>query len=1032
VTSCRRATRAVHALAVLIVLLAVAPAAHASTGSFERAFGRDVVAGNASFGPEVCTVAADCRASSRLGGELDTPSGVAENPSTGRVYVVDQFQHRVDRFAADGTWERAWGKDVDSGGGDGPEICTVRANCKAGSVLGDKGGEFKQPRGIAVLFNGDVVVADTAARRIQIFDADGNFKRAFGKNVGGGSDVCTVAAQCQAGTSGGGTGAFSFPTGVTVDGVDDSLFIADSANNRIAKYDFNGNFLLAFGKDVNTGGGTAFETCGPSANCKVGVAGGANGELSGPEDAGFLPPPLPGNGKLFVADTNNNRLSAYNPSTGAFLFTVGRDVDTAGGTGAETCTAANTCKAGVAGSKGGELLQPRYVTGNGLQGVWVSGNAGVAKFDDAGAWQFTFGKDVDAGNAGTGFEICAVAANCQGMSFGTLGGELRGGPALAATGTDVLYTAENRRVQKFDTSGTASFSRAWGRDVVAGGGDDFEVCTVAANCKEGGVNSRGGELEDPRWVATDPAGNAYVLDDANARVEKFDADGTFLRAWGKGVVTAAGEGEICTSSAACRSGIPGQQGGEFFNPSAIAADAAGHVYVADGGRIQRFDYSGNFQRAWGRDVDTGGGTGYEVCTVAASCKGGDGTGEGGDMSSVEGLAADATGVYAADRIYNRVQKFGVDGAWERAWGKDVSLGGAATGFETCTVASDCQPGAAGSKGGELSQPHGLALGAGKVFVADGANNRISVFGPDGAFVAERGYGVAGGSDLEQCTVAADCRAGAAGFQGGQLFNPVGIAADSAGRVYVTAFSARIDRYFADGTFDRAWGRGVDFAAPGTGFEVCTVAANCAGGSNGTLGGEMSFATGLAVGPAGRVLVADTGNKRIQAFGGGDPADPAPPADPGPTDPGPTDPGPTDPGPTDPGPTGPGQGGTPAGGSAGAGPGTTTTGTGGATSSGGGTVVKPKPSNAFKVGKLRKLVLSVSVRSAGTLTIKQSSLKTSRVSGRAGTIKVTLKPAKKAARTLKAKRKLTLKRVRITFAPAGGTPKTVTVTLKLKR
>src|SRR5829696_7054276 len=629
--------RAVQCLAVLLTFLTVAPAAHASTGAFERTFGRDVVAGNTVFGPEVCTVAASCRASSRLGGELDTPSGVAANPSTGKVYVVDQFANRVERFAADGTWERAWGKDVDLGGGDGAEICVERANCKAGSVAGDRGGEFKQPRGIAVLSNGDVVVTDTSARRVQVFDADGNFKRAFGRNVGGASDVCTVAAQCQVGTSGGGSAAFSFPIGVTVDQVDDSLFIADSANNRIAKYDFNGNFLFAFGKDVNTGGGTGFETCGPTANCKVGVAGGANGELSGVESVGFLPPPLPGAGKLFAADTNNNRLSAYNPTTGVFLFTVGRDVNTAGGTGAEICMAANTCKAGAAGSKGGELLQPRSVTGNGLEGVWVSGNAGVAKFDDTGAWQFTFGKDVDAGNPGTGFELCTVASSCQGMSFGTLGGELTGGPALAATNTDALYTTENRRVQKLDTTGTASFARAWGRDVTAGGADDFETCTVAANCKGGGANSRGGELEGPRWVATDPGGNAYVLDSDNARVEKFDSDGTFLRAWGKGVVTAGGEAEICTSSAACRQGVPGQQGGEFFNPDSIAADAAGHVFVADGGRIQRFDYSGNFQRAWGRDVDAAGGAGFEVCTVAASCQGGSGTGEGGDMNTVEGL-----------------------------------------------------------------------------------------------------------------------------------------------------------------------------------------------------------------------------------------------------------------------------------------------------------------------------------------------------------------------------------------------------------
>src|SRR3954453_6877218 len=111
--------RTLRCLAVVLALLTFVPAAQASTGAFERSFGRDVVAGNANFGPEVCTVAASCRASARLGGELDSPRGIAESPTNGKVYVVDQFQHRVDRFAADGTWERAWGKDVDIGGGDG-------------------------------------------------------------------------------------------------------------------------------------------------------------------------------------------------------------------------------------------------------------------------------------------------------------------------------------------------------------------------------------------------------------------------------------------------------------------------------------------------------------------------------------------------------------------------------------------------------------------------------------------------------------------------------------------------------------------------------------------------------------------------------------------------------------------------------------------------------------------------------------------------------------------------------------------------
>ena len=54
----------------------------------------------------------------------------------------------------------------------------------------------------------------------------------------------------------------------------------------------------------------------------------------------------------------------------------------------------------------------------------------------------------------------------------------------------------------------------------------------------------------------------------------------------------------------------------------MATDAAGNVYVGDSSnnRIQKFNSSGTFLLAWGKDVDQTGGTGAEICTVAASCK----------------------------------------------------------------------------------------------------------------------------------------------------------------------------------------------------------------------------------------------------------------------------------------------------------------------------------------------------------------------------------------------------------------------------
>jgi sugar lactone lactonase YvrE len=68
-----------------------------------------------------------------------------------------------------------------------------------------------------------------------------------------------------------------------------------------------------------------------------------------------------------------------------------------------------------------------------------------------------------------------------------------------------------------------------------------------------------GQFSVPTNVAVDEDANLYVTDMYNNRVEVFDADGNFIRAWGK----------------------QGDRPGYFSRPKGIAIDADGHVWVAD-------------------------------------------------------------------------------------------------------------------------------------------------------------------------------------------------------------------------------------------------------------------------------------------------------------------------------------------------------------------------------------------------------------------------------------------------------------------
>lgn len=106
-----------------------------------------------------------------------------------------------------------------------------------------------------------------------------------------------------------------------------------------------------------------------------------------------------------------------------------------------------------------------------------------------------------------------------------------------------------------------------------------------------------GDFAKPTNVAVDQDGNLFVSDTWNNRIEVFDADGTFIRAFGK-----AGDGP-----------------GYFARPKGIAIDSDGHVWVADSvqDRVQVFTpeghlliymgahglYPGQFQSVIGLAID---------------------------------------------------------------------------------------------------------------------------------------------------------------------------------------------------------------------------------------------------------------------------------------------------------------------------------------------------------------------------------------------------------------------------------------------
>lgn len=792
-------------------------------------------------------------------GEFSSPTGIALDHD-GNIYIADTDNHSVQKFDKDGKFIARWGSEPSS-----------------------EEGQFYYPRGLATGPDGSVYVSDSGNNRIQKFDAEGNCMHAWGK-----FGFAYRGAEI---------GKFDVPWGVATDN-EGNLYVTDTSNARVQKFQADGTPLMQWGKDGSYDGAFFFPR---------GIA------------VDFV-------GNIFVADESNNRIQKFD-SRGSFLIKWGKE-----------------------GSGPGQFKAPWGVACDALGNVYAvdSGNHRIQKFDGNGtflcAWgnrgitegQLNFGSGIAVDKEG--YVYVVDSGNARVLKYAPTEEELRRHQQAAPQASTELAAPRSVVGKAGDTEVTLSWLDVPGAvsynlyfhtepGVTVQTGTRIEgltspfihtglangaqyYYTLSAVYEDG---SESGLTEEviatpvlidmtapqnpnavinhwafmtntpdvfvtlsaidvdtgvagyyisespmtptasvPGWVDV-PAENKFGItipctlspEDGQKTIYVWFKDaGNNISVPASATILVNTSGYLCVSKwGKAGRGASLLHGGEFMSPLyGLAVDQQGSVFVVDNGnnRVQKFDNSGNFIILWGN------------FGIANS-----------NFHNATGVACDARGdVYVVDTNNHRVQKF------------DGKLGSYLMKFGT-----------RGNGEGQFNSPWGIAVDRvrGYIYVVDSANFRVQKFDSTGEFIMQWGsFGNNDGQFYFPRGVAVDPSDGAVYIvdmgnhrvqkfdtstnvlpqlltkwggglgpghasnplaqEAGQLRSPWGIAVDGNGDVYLTdTGNHRVQKFDREGSFITQWG----------------------GFGNGP--GQMNFPYGIGIDARGSVFVVDSCNTRVQQF-----------------------------------------------------------------------------------------------------------------------------------------------------------------------
>ena len=577
--------------------------------------------------------------------QLNQPYDLALD-AAGNLYIADYGNQRVRAIGTDG--------NITTVAGDGLGGVFADGGPATGALL-------LGPRNVATDAAGNLYISDFDGHRVRRVAPDGTIGTVAGTGVAGfgGDGGPATAAQ------------LAFPAGLALDGAG-NLYIVDSANVRIRKVlarvgtiatvctqqSFGMPNIQLSGLAANAAGDLYIPESGNSFVWQLTPAGALTRVAGTPGDGAYtgdgqpalqtaLSAPvevtLDAAGNLYISEAR--RVRSVTTATGIINTVAGSGTFGFSGDGGSASMAVLSAPTGLA-------------LNNGSLDIADQGNHRVRQVI-AGGSIFTVAGNGAPSYAGDG--LAAVSAGLDGPT----------GLAFDPSGNLYIADTENGRVRQVDPSGTIiTFA---GNGIVSGFGGEGDpatltpldapqgvvpdlagnvyvsdtnhnrviqvdtagnIHTVAGNGTAGNTGGSGtslGELYGPTGLAVDSAGNLYIADTQNQRIQMLDAGGTISTIAGNGASGFSGDGGDALAA-------------ELNMPSAVAVDSSGNIYIADTGnnRVRLVTTDGN--------IATIAGTGD------AAYNGDRGAALDIALSKPGGLALDSQGnVWIADTGNNRVR-----------------------------------------------------------------------------------------------------------------------------------------------------------------------------------------------------------------------------------------------------------------------------------------------------------------------------------------------------------------------------------------